>query len=191
MSEYFPNHHEALPAPAEQAEKLLPTAEQAEPLRQGEVDPQKLAAEARQTIERSAHEENPLERVEANEKASHAPAPTYINRELKMITLRRELQHIRRKLPAPQRALSRVIHQPVIRAVSEASAKTVSRPSGLLGGGLVAFIGTSAYLWLARHNGLEYNYSVFLALFVGGFFFGLFLEYAVYLATLRHRQAHD
>jgi hypothetical protein len=190
MSEYFPNHHEALPPPGGKVERLLPTAEQAEPLRRGEADPQKLAAEARHSIEQSVGRDNPLERLQASENAAQPSQSAHINSELKSITLRRELQSIRRRLPAPQRALSKVIHQPVVRMVSEAAGKSVSRPSGLLGGGLVAFLGSSGYLYLARHDGFAYNYGVFLTLFVVGFFFGLILEYAVYLATLRQR-AHD
>ncbi len=131
-----------------------------------------------------------MEQLEASENAAQPAQSGYINRELRAITLRRELNSIRRRLPAPQRVLSKIIHQPAIRVVSEAAGKTVSRPSGLLGGGLAAFLGTSGYLYLARHDGFTYNYGVFLALFVGGFFFGLFLEYAVYLATLRQR-SHD
>ena len=51
-------------------------------------------------------------------------------------SLSRELQEIRRRLPASQRALSRLIHQPTVRLVSEAAGRSVSRPSGLLGGSL-------------------------------------------------------
>lgn len=190
MSERFPSHQETLPPPGGQVEKLLPTAEQAEPLRPGEADPLQKALEARQTIEQSASRENPLEELQKAENAPQTAQPTHINRELKAITLRRELQTIRRQLSTPQRALSRIIHQPVVRRVSEATANTVSRPSGLLGGGLVAFLGTSGYLYLAQDSGFRYNYSVFLALFAGGFVLGLILEYLVYLATARHRQ-HD
>ena len=85
--------------------------------------------------------------------------------------------------------MSRVIHQPVVRVTSEAIGKTVSRPSGLLGGGLVALMGTSIYLYLANHLGFKYNYGVFLCLFVVGFGLGLVLELAVYLATASRRKA--
>lgn len=191
MSERAPMNYEMLPIPDTKAEKLLPTAEQAEPLRPNEADPLQKAQEARQTIEQSASRANPLEQLQAAEETPDNRQPAHINRELKSITLRRELQHIRRQLSAPQRALSQVIHQPVVRVVSEAAAKTVSRPSGLLGGGLVAFLGTSGYLYMAQHMGFRYNYTVFLALFIGGFLLGLFLEYIVYLATTRRQHSHD
>lgn len=58
--------------------------------------------------------------------------------------------------------MSKVIHQPVVRNVSEAAGKTVSRPSGLLGGSLMAFIGTSAYFYLAANQGFKYIIMLFL-----------------------------
>jgi len=45
----------------------------------------------------------------------------------------------------------------------------------LLGGGILALLGTSSYLYLAKHIGFTYNYSVFLILFFGGFILGLSL----------------
>src|SRR3712207_7384139 len=51
--------------------------------------------------------------------------------------------------------------------------------------GLCALVGTSAYLFIARHYGFEYNYLVWLLLFVGGFALGLLLELLVALATRR------
>lgn len=172
-----------------EAQKALPTPEKAEPLRPGETDPVKSLKEARTSVAETTRQPqvNPLEALKAAEKSERPATPTQINRELKQITLRRELQNIRRKLPAPQRLLSKVIHQPAVRVVSETAGKTLSRPSGLLGGGLVAFLGTSGYLYLARHIGFAYNYLVFLLLLVGGFILGLALELLVYLATSSRR----
>lgn len=180
-----PEHHEQA---VFDPEHLLPTAEQAEPLRPGEADPAQKLEQARGAAERSASQKDPLRQLEAAEKAAQPSQPTHVDRELKDITLRRELQQLRRRESAPERALSRVIHQPAVRAVSEAAGKTVSRPSGLLGGGLVAFAGTTAYLYFAQHMGFRYNYVVFAALFAGGFVLGLILELLVWLASRsRHR----
>lgn len=175
-------------------EHLLPTAERAEPLRKGEKDPAKNLKEARSKVHETTKAEshtNPVEALHAAEKAAQPSQPLHVNRELKNITLNRELAAIRRRESAPQRALSKIIHQPVIRAVSEPLGKTVSRPSGLLGGGLVAFIGTSAYLYIAQKNGQRYQYTVFLVLFAGGFIIGLLLELLVYAATSSRRHAND
>ena len=190
MSESTPKHehHEALPSP-EQHELLtaLSTPEKS-PQHHPEADPHQLVAEARQDIaETAGSSRSVLEHLEAAEAEAPASTPASISRELKRTTLNRELKAIRRKLPARERALSRVVHQPVVRAVSETASKTVSRPSGLLGGGLVAFIGSSGYLYLAKHLGFSYNYFVFLVLFAGGFVVGLILELLVY-TLMRPRQ---
>lgn len=175
---------------------LLPTPEQAEPLRSGEADPKQAIIEAPRTIAESAQSElqpNPLEALQAAEKAAQpdAASPRFLNRELKLTNLRRELKEIRRSLPFSQRLLSHVIHQPAVRVVSEAVGKTVSRPTGLLGGGLVAFLGTTGYLYLARHLGFTYNYLVFLILLAGGFILGLVIEMFIHLTPRFHRNSTD
>lgn len=191
MSEHFvPRHerqqkHEALPSP--ERHEALPDAEHAEPLRPGEADPlQKLQA-ARQEAERHANQDNPVQRLEQANQAPSLPQPTFVNHELKRITLQRELNHIRRKLSVPDRALSQVIHQPAVRALSQAAGESVTRPSGLLGGGLVAFVGSLGYLYMAKHLGFTYNYVVLWVLFAAGFVFGLVLEMLVWVVASRRR----
>lgn len=194
MSEKIPINHE-------QNEKLpnyerleLPTPEQAEPLRRGEKDPSEAIVEARRDIAESTLAEsqhNPIEELEQAQKAAEPASPTHITRELKQATLQRELTHIRRQLSSPNRALSKLIHQPAVRNISEAAGKTVSRPSGLLGGGILAFVGSSAYLYLAKHQGFNYNYVVFFGLFTSGFVVGLILELIVWTATSSRRQPSD
>lgn len=192
MGESAPQNHEvqeALPAP--ELQHMLPTAEQAEALRPGEQDPLAQLESARNAVEANVGVSNPLEKLHASEAAATAaatPTPTRLNRELKDITLNRELKQIRSKLKKPDQVLSKLVHQKAVRAVSEAGGKTVARPMGLLGGGLVAFSGTTAYLLFARHIGLQYNYFVFLLLFFGGFALGLSIEAGVWLFT-RNRHA--
>ena len=152
-----------------------------------EIDPAKKLHKAREAADLNANKHNPIEELRAAEKASRPTAKPRIDRELRTRTLNRELLHIQRTLPATQRSFSKLIHQPVVRAVSEATSQTVSRPSGLLGGGLVAFLGTSGYLYLAKHLGLRYNYLIFLLLFIAGFAFGLVLELAVHRSTASRR----
>lgn len=114
--------------------------------------------------------------------------PLYIDKVVKKLKLKQNLGQIRGQLSPAKRALSRVVHQPVVRAVSEASARTVTRPSGLLGGGLCAFIGSLAYLYLAKHIGFSYNYMLFLVLLVGGFAIGVALEMLLWLVRPKHQE---
>ena len=77
---------------------------------------------------------------------------------------------------APSKALSKVIHQPVIERVSEVAGATVARPSGILGGGLFAVLGSAILLYVTKHYGYHYNYLIFGMLFVGGFAAGMIVE---------------
>ena len=95
---------------------------------------------------------------------------------LKADAYKRTLQRTRRHLSVPDRAFSRVIHNRTIDAVSNATSKTVARPSALLGGGIGAFVGSAVLLYVSRQNGFTYNYAVLFILFVGGFFAGAVIE---------------
>lgn len=172
-----PEHHKELP---EHAAENLQKAEQART--ETLVDAREKVAE----LAENEHKNLTQEHLNRNEQAPvhHAAA---INSELKSITLNRELKNIRRKLNAPERALSKAIHKPAIRVTSEVVGRTVSRPSGLLGGGIMAFLGTSAYLFLTKYIGLTYNYSVFLILFVLGFALGVALELVIHVSASKNR----
>jgi hypothetical protein len=124
----------------------------------------------------------------ADETAPDVPSAVTIDPKVRATMAKREIKHLQQQENWRERNLSRVIHQPVVRAVSEGAAKTVTRPSGMLGGGLVAFLGSGSYLILAKYLHFSYNYSISLALFVGGFGFGLLLELFVYMATASRRQ---
>ncbi len=176
------------------AEHMLPTGEKGQ-AEKHEQNPAEALTEARSEVKelnQSETQPNPIEKLQAAEEAAaEAPAPLTPTNDMKAANVYRALKHIRTKLPAPQRALSKVVHQPVVRAVSETAGKTISRPSGLLGGGLMAFLGSTGYLYLAKHLGFRYHYVVFLALFFGGFAVGLILEFVVYAATAKRRHAAD
>lgn len=192
---------EKLHSKAERHETLAPVAPEraekpagAERHKKAEKDPAHTLREARARVEETTRTEShasALEQLQGSETAAQAARPLHINRELKSITLNRELTAIRRRLSAPQRTLSKVIHQPAVSAISEPVGKTVTRPSGLLGGGLMAFVGSSGYLYLTRHNGMRYSYFVFVVLLAGGFAFGLLLELLVHVATSGRRHASD
>jgi hypothetical protein len=106
--------------------------------------------------------------------SQHVPI---IDRKVKQQTYQKTLHHVQRQLPKAQRAFSKFVHRPVVEAVSEASAKTVARPSGLFGGGLCALIGSFALVWISRHYGFYYNPFVFIALVIAGFALGVLIEW--------------
>ena len=184
----------------EQNEKLLEPGGQFEiPAQTKEVpnaaqlaaEQQNMGAEASAEAAQEAATKNPLEAFQEAEAAKAEPESTLITPELKAATKNRQLKQVQRRLPGSSRALSKVIHQPAIRVISEAAGNTISRPSGLLGGGLIAFLGSAVYLYLTKHVGMPYNYFVFSLLFVGGFAVGLILELIVWTLTASHRRHED
>lgn len=190
----MPNPENLSPEKPEQAEqpllnpeRELPAPEQIEsrPAPETPKTPGEQLEQARDIAHESADsaEKNPIEELEQAETAKEAAKYNYTSHELETSTGQLGLQRLRRHETKPERALSRIVHQPAVRVVSEAASKTVSRPSGLLGGGIVALLGTSGYLYLAKHTGFSYNYTVFLLLFVGGFLVGVALETLAWLLT--------
>jgi hypothetical protein len=121
---------------------------------------------------KSAHESQPQD--ESND---HAPKEHFVNFEIKNLAYNRTMTRVRKQLSPVGRMFSKVIHQPVVDAVSEGVGKTVGRPSGILGGGLVALAGTTTYYYIAKHYGYDYNFGVFLLLLAAGFVAGWVGEY--------------
>jgi hypothetical protein len=95
---------------------------------------------------------------------------------LKKDAYKQILAQTQSKLSVSARAFSKFIHNPSIETISEVSSKTVARPSGLLGGGVGAFLGSLVLLYTSKYYGFEYNYTLFIVMFVGGFVAGLFIE---------------
>jgi hypothetical protein len=102
--------------------------------------------------------------------------PVIINKQLKDMAFSRSMTRTRKKLSRSSRAFSKIIHVPAIDKSSEFVGKTIARPSGMLTGAFLAFIGTSALLWITRYYGYTYNYLMVIMLFVGGMILGLGLE---------------
>jgi translation elongation factor EF-G len=181
MSEHAPRHHDT-------GEKYESTAEHISDIhnetehKNHEVlreNPEKTKEQIEHYAER-AHEnaistEKMLDKATREHKQeNHEPA--IINHELKEIAYQRILRRTQRHLPAYSKAMSKIIHQPAVDAVSEAVSKSVGRPSGIIGGGLVALLGTSIYYYLTREYGYNYNSFIFLALMIVGFILGWAVE---------------
>lgn len=111
--------------------------------------------------------------------------PVLVNKQLKDLAFTRSMTRARKKLSAPSKAFSKIIHSPMIDSSSEFIGKTVARPSSMMGGALFAFMGTSILLWATKHYGYEYNYLLVILLFVGGAIAGILGES---LLNLRHKR---
>ena len=185
MSEHAPKGHEQFTAPHE-AEQHEAAHHKAHPEHEARHEKQELAPI--KELEQQAKEEAVVAKeLVSHEKGGHDPAPQFVQRELKENTFNRSMTRIRKQLPYGEKVLSKAIHQPVVDTVSQVGAKTVARPSGLLMGSICAFVGSSFFLWAAKHYGFHYNYLLFVIFFAGGFVLGLFLE--MLLFVLRRNKA--
>jgi hypothetical protein len=135
---------------------------------------QQQLEQARSAIESQAEVIQPV--LETQTEASKTQAQNYISPDLRSMTAERALQRVRKNMSTLDRVASVVIHTKPVRVLSDASARTIARPFPLLLGGLLAFIGTTSYLWFARHIGIEYNYLVWALLFLAGFGIGLAID---------------
>lgn len=113
--------------------------------------------------------------------------PDFDQGTLKRNSFNKSMSKVQAKLPPAERVLSKVIHQKQIETISNIGGKTVARPSGVLGGGFIALIGTMIVLYFARHYGFEYNNTLFILLYVGGFGGGLLIE-SLFKLSKRTRQ---
>lgn len=172
--EHHKRQHEAHKHTAEKAKHAR--HEHAERLDQIRKETEATAKSSRETAQHH-HEDTPAEQE------NQLP----INRELKNMAYQRTLKRTQRQLSAPSRAFSKVVHHPAVEATSEIASKTIARPSGILAGSIAAFIGSSIFLWIARHYGYEYNYFLLALLFVGGFFIGLLVELGLFAAARKQR----
>jgi hypothetical protein len=187
MSEEFPTHE----SKSGYAEQLA------------ELERRTAGEEVREISEHSSAEQSPAEQLEQlstartevaaietapapvslSEQQPATQAPSFISKDLRTLTAARALSTVRNRLPLADKTLSKVIHQPVVRSVSNAGARTVARPSGLFTGGLLALVGSSLYLYLANHIGFTYNYVVAGVLFAAGFVLGIVVEGLLALAS--------
>lgn len=167
--------------PSLEVERPHEDAEASKPL---EKQPEKDSRESIESIQKSIDQYAHSTKEITVEEQETKPSGTYLSREVKQSAYKQTMKQMRRHLSSPERTFSRIIHQPIVDVVSENSAKTIARPSGILGGGITALLGGSALLYLAKHYGFQYNYLVFILLFVAGFALGLLLE--IVFKTVRH-----
>jgi len=169
----LPEQHEA--GGESKAEKIEVRTERSEQKQSHEHKHKQNIEQIRHKAEEAALSSDQA-RAEAGKSQPQPVKEEYVSREAKKVTYERTMLKVRRRLSPVARTGSKIIHQPVVEAVSEATGKTVARPSGLLFGGIIAFIGTSAYYLFARHYNYSYSYTVYLTLLVAGLFAGWVIE---------------
>ena len=96
--------------------------------------------------------------------------------ELKSQTYSQTLRKVRSRLSSPEQALRKVMHNKAVESASNVVGRTAARPSGILGGGIFALLGSSILLYMSKSAGFEYNFFVFFIFLGGGFIVGVLVE---------------
>lgn len=126
------------------------------------------------------------EYARAGEKASKPKQTFGITKHIKRDAYKRVLSKTQKQLSAPERTFSKVIHHPIVDKASDVAAKTIARPTGIMFGGIGAFIGSLLLFSISKYGGFYYNYLVFILLFAGCYILGLVVE-VIYRAVTRRR----
>ena len=133
----------------------------------------------RKEATREAHKKAEKEAISGKEhvsssekKQQHQP----IHRNHKKQTYKATMQRVEAKLPAYQRIFSQVINNNTVDAISHVAARTVARPSALLGGGVVAFLALIAITYYANSIGFEVSTGSFVVFVFVGWGLGLTIE---------------
>lgn len=164
-----------------------PSAENKEAKEQLEKVGEKLreAAEKEASKERSqeikkAHETAEKEAISGKEKApsgsENKKAHEPVSPHHKKMTYKATMRRVEGKLPAYQRTFSKVINNDTVDKVSNVASKTVARPSGLMGGGILAFLVLLIVTFYASRYGWEVSGSEFVVFVIVGWALGLMVE---------------
>lgn len=188
MSEKLHNNGPEFKAPEKQAEHQESQHRKHEAHKSSEHTAEEYSREKVEAIHKAAKAESRSAReVKIEEKEEPKHEPKLVSKQLKSMTYKRTLKHIQHKLSFSGKTFSKVIHQPAVNAVSEAGEKTIGRPAGLLGGGLIALIGSVVLLYMSKHWGFKYNLLIFAMLFAAGYIFGVALEFITRAFSKKNR----
>lgn len=109
------------------------------------------------------------------------------HQELKHDGYRKTMARIRSQLSRSEKTLSKYVHSKHAEKMDAMVGRTIARPWGLFGGGLVAFVGSLIVLIFANYIGFRYNFTVFVLLFVFGYAAASVLELVGKLIKLKQR----
>lgn len=137
----------------------------------------------RHKVENLAHSKNESKIDKPKQNTSHV----LVSKQLKQEMLTKTIKKVQKKLNPTQRTLSKIVHNPTVDKISNVSEKTVARPYGILGGGLLALLGSIFSTYLTKQFGLPYNLLVFVLLFTLGYLVTTLFE--LLIKVLKHSKS--
>lgn len=159
--------HEAAKQLEKAAEHLRQRAEQ-------EAVSRETVEQEKQAVRTEAQKEAISGRERSNGSERHQQAQ--VHRSVKQQTYRATMRRVEAKLPAYQRTFSRFVNNANVDKISNVTARTVARPSGVLGSGVVAVVVMIAVTYYAHTLGFTVSSSVFVVALLIGWIIGLMCE---------------
>ncbi len=144
--------------------------------KKGEQAEKKLAAE-KEKRELDLAREQELAKKEKGEQRDKDIKPTVkLTKQEKKQAYRKQIKKVQSQLPKGSRTFSKIVHNPVVESVSDATAKTIFRPSALIGGSITGLvIGLVVYL-TARYYGYIISNMMLVGLLIIGAILGVIVE---------------
>lgn len=184
MSEHAPRSHEAHKPHVEKNE--IPKNHEVK-TNKSETETAISPEKAKENLESLRHEvaEKAISKedvvIGSSEKESANTSQPLIDKELKGVMLTRTIARVQKHLKPAERTFSKVIHNKPVDKISSVGEKTVARPYGILGGALLAFLGSVFSTFISKQFGLNYNLFLFVLLFGAGYIIATLLEGVVRL----------
>jgi uncharacterized membrane protein YdbT with pleckstrin-like domain len=170
---------EIVEKPSQRAEKQ--TTKEA-PIEKGE-NPD----EAREAVEKALTDKEKSTKQEAEGRSSEDSDSPHrvISHESREVVFNESMLDIQKRMSAPSRAFSKVIHNPVVEDTSEVVGRTIARPTSILSGSACAFIVLLGVYLLAKHNGFALSGSEFIGVFILGWALGLLIDFFRHMVSGR------
>lgn len=130
--------------------------------------------ETEQVIHEQERTEDAKQRVEKPTSSEVDKQPTKRDKEAKYRDI---MADTREHMSPTSRTFSKVIHNPAVERVSDATAKTVARPNAILSGSVAAFVLVLAVYLVARHYGYPLSGAETIVAFALGWVLGLMFDY--------------
>lgn len=149
--------------------------QESELAKRGEQAEKKLAAEKEK---RELDLSKEKVKRESQPETRKREASSYTKAEKKAV-YKKQLSHVRAQLPRGARTFSKVVHNPVVEKVSDATAKTVFRPSALIGGAVSGIVIGLIIYFGARYYGYVMPTFTLIALLIAGGILGVLIEFII------------
>lgn len=147
--------------------------------KKGEQAEKKIAAEREKKELELAKQQERAKNEKGEQRDKDVKSPSQYTKQEKKQAYKKQIKKVQSQLPRGSRAFSKVVHNPVVETISDATAKTIFRPSALIGGSVTGLaLGLIIYL-VARYYGYPISTMTLVLLLIIGAILGVIVELIV------------